>query len=62
MSKAFIQFLPQPTRDPNVRALAAVKLERFIPSNGATTFVLGNNPIADFTAVFKNGLRLDPGA
>jgi len=61
MSKSFIQMLPVPTTDPNITALASSKLERFVPSNLATTFTLGNTPLPDFTSVYKNGLLLDPG-
>ena len=56
--KAFVQFLPVPTDDPNINALASTRTEQFTPANLATTVTLGNLPIADFTRVYKNGLRL----
>ena len=60
MSKSFIQYLSGPTDDPNVTALAAEKSERFVPANLATVLTLTKQPIADHTAVYKNGSRMDP--
>lgn len=58
--KSFLTIL-SPMGD-RTTALASFRTERFVPANTATTFVLGNNAIADFTHVYKNGTRMDAGA
>lgn len=54
--------LPLPaTADPNVRALAQEKVERFTGST-STTLTCTNSIIAGAERVFKNGALLDPDA
>ena len=62
MTKSFIQVLPSGHPTTLVNALASFKTERFVPTNGATTLVLGNRALAQFTVIYKNGRRLDPGS
>lgn len=54
--------LPLPAvADPNVRALAQLKVERFTGGTSAT-LTLTNTAIAGLEQVFKNGTLLDPDA
>jgi hypothetical protein len=61
---AFIKVMPvgaSDTTNAKITTLASFRTERFVPSNTATTFVLGNTPINDHTRLYKNGLRMSDG-
>lgn len=52
--------LPTPSRDTHIRALSQRVLDRITDIAG-TTLELSNPAAYGIEAIFKNGLRLDPG-